>query len=72
MRIALADQGIFQVGTQMHTPAGDGVRHTLLAQAIDQAHAARGRGGGWLLRGLTASPWVPALPATAARQSART
>ncbi|MDU8573089.1 TonB-dependent receptor [Pseudomonas syringae] len=72
MRIALSDQGIFQVGTQMHTTAGDGVRHTLLAQAIDQVHAARGRRCGWLLMGLTALPCVPAMAETAAGQNTET
>ncbi|EPN62401.1 TonB-dependent receptor, partial [Pseudomonas syringae pv. actinidiae ICMP 18807] len=72
VRIALSDQGIFQAGTQMHTTHGDGVKHTLLAQAIYQAHVARGRRYGWLLMGLTALPWVPAMAATEAAQNAET
>lgn len=72
VRIALSDQGIFQVGTQMHTTRGDGVKYTLLAQAIDQAHVARGRRYGWLLMGLAALPWVPAMADNAATQSTET
>ncbi|RKH82366.1 hypothetical protein D7Y13_42945, partial [Corallococcus praedator] len=69
---ALSDQGIFQAGTQMHTTRGDGVKHTRLAQAINQAHTARGRRCGWLLMGLTALPMVPVMAAETVEQASDT